>query len=152
MVFVICCVAKESCSVPIKDWFGYSLVVDLTLDNLYDEFCNGKFDDDPIEYDNRCALSYVKVGASKSISSLTKVSPCSSVTDVEKSLGPFVMFVISSDRPAPVLHTAGTNAFSVLMTNTRTKSRSLPPQFSEQRHPQKSKLKKDILQWWKTRV
>ena len=146
MVFVVCCLAKEGCSLPIKDWFGCTLAVDLTLDKLYDEFCNGKFDDDPIEYDNRSTLSYVKVGASKSISSLTKVSPCSSVIDVEKSLGSFVMFVVPSDRP--VLHAAGvTNAFSVLMKNARTKSRSLPPQFSEQRHPQKSKLKNDILQW-----
>ena len=120
---------------------------DVTVDKLYNDFCNGKFDDDPIEYDNRHALSsYVKVGASKSISSLTKVSPCSSVIDVGKSLGPFVMSVVPSNRP--VLHAAGvTNAFSVLMKNARTKSRSLPPQFSEQRHPQNSKLKNDILQW-----
>ena len=61
--------------------------------------------------------------------------------DAEKSLGQFVMFVVPSDRP--VLHAAGvTNAFSVLMKNARTKSRSLPPQFSEQRHPQMSQVEK----------
>jgi hypothetical protein len=68
--------------------------VDITLSDLYREFCNGKFDDDPVEDDNRCVLSYVKVGENKSVNGLTNVSLCSCVFDVGKNLGLFVVFVI----------------------------------------------------------
>ena len=151
MVFVVCCVVKEGCSTPIKDWFGCTLAVDITLSDLYGEFCNGKYDDDPVEDDDRCAFSYVKVGANKSVNGLTKVSSCSSVTDVVKNLGSFVMFVIPAMNEQSVPNDySKTNAFSVLMLNARAKSLSLPPRFSEQRHPQKSKLKNDILKWLET--
>ena len=160
MVFLICCAAKEGSSVPVKDWFGCTPAVDITLLELYCEFCNGMYDGDPIDDDMRCAFSCVKVGASKSIKDLTKVSSSSSVTDVEKNLGSFVMFPI----PAEVHHrghgdtdsdddgSAKPSVFSVLMANAnaRSKSLSLPPAFPEQRHPQKSKLKNAILKWLET--
>ena len=100
MVFLICCAAKEGSSVPVKDWFGCTPAVDITLLELYCEFCNGRYDGDPIEDDIRCAVSCVKVGTSKSIKDLTKVSSSSPVTDVVKTLGSFVMFLI----PAEVHH------------------------------------------------
>ena len=124
--------------------------MDIILSDLYREFCNGKFDDDPIEDDVRCSFSCVKVGSNKVIKDFTKVSSSSSVIDVVKNLGSFVMFVIP---PAEKQHAHNaranvTNAFSVLMENAHAKSISLPPQFSEQRHPQKSK--NDILKWLET--
>jgi hypothetical protein len=94
----------------------------------------------------------VKVGSNKVLKDFTKVSSSSSVIDMVKNLGSFVMFVIP---PAEKQHAHNaranvTNAFSVLMENAHAKSISLPPQFSEQRHPQKSKLKNDILKWLET--
>ena len=155
MVFVVCCLVREGSSTPIKDWFGCTLEVDIILSDLYREFCNGKFDDDPIEDDVRCSFSCVKVGSNKVIKDFTNVSSSSSVIDVVKNLGSFVMFVIP---PAEKQHAHNAranvtnvfNVFSVLMENAHAKSISLPPQFSEQRHLQKSKLKNDILKWLET--
>ena len=49
MAFVICCVTKEGSSTPIKDWFGCRVDSDVSLSTFYHEFCNGKFDDQPVE-------------------------------------------------------------------------------------------------------
>ena len=90
MTFVICCVMKEGSGTPIKDWFGCRIDVDVTLSTLYHEFCDGKFDDQPVEDAQWHAFATVKIGSSRSCTKdFTKVSSSSFVTDMTKTLGPF---------------------------------------------------------------
>ena len=155
MAFVICCVTKEGSSTPIKDWFGCKVDSDVLLSTFYHEFCNGKFHDQPVEDAQRRAFATVKVGSSNSSTNdFIRVSSNSSVTDVTKTLGSFVMFVLPAEieerrhgEGSKSANMSRPNLFNVLMQNARDSSTSLPPLFPEGRHPQKAKLLNAIIKW-----
>ena len=60
MPFVVCYVwemSREGSSTLIKDWFGCSPKDDsVTLANFYDDFANGKFDNEPVPDQERTAV------------------------------------------------------------------------------------------------
>ena len=103
----------------------------------------------------RRAFATVKVGSSNSSTNdFIRVSSNSSVTDVTKTLGSFVMFVLPAEieerrhgESSESANMSRPNLFNVLMQNARDSSTSLPPLFPEGRHPQKAKLLNAIIKW-----
>uniref|UniRef100_UPI00358E6566 uncharacterized protein n=1 Tax=Myxine glutinosa TaxID=7769 RepID=UPI00358E6566 len=153
MPIVIASIAREGSSKTVKDWFACNIELDVTISDFYAEFSDGKYDGDgdrePLPDDTRG--TFVKVFAGPSKTDMTKVSPACKVSDVTKTLGSFLKFVLAADTATDhrMEPDSRPTVFSVLMNAARDDAfcTCLPPIFPLTQLPQKNKLKNDILQW-----
>ena len=151
MPFIVLTIVRDGSSKPIKDWFGCSIEVNVTLSEVYDEFFAGKFDGESLNDEGMSSFSSVFVGTNKV--EMTKVSPTVRLADAVGSLGSFIKFVLAPNvddedtdlepdpRPRPK------NAFVLLMEGSKNRNTTLPPEFTDARNTSKVRLKNDLRSW-----
>ena len=72
MPFIVATIIMEGRSRPVNEWFGVSVENSyVTLSEFYDEFSDGKFDNEPVPDERRC--SFIKVFAGKSFILLVEI-------------------------------------------------------------------------------
>lgn len=152
MTLIIASIAREGSAILVKEWFACNLEVDVSISDFYAEFTAGKYDVcEPLPDISRGTFVKAFVGSSKNHTDMTKVSPSCMISDLTKTLGSFVKFVLAADKE-PDGSSDRPSAVSVLMNAARTDAARtcLPPEFSITEKPQKNKLKNDILKWLST--
>ena len=137
----------------LKPWYACSVAENATLSDVYNEFSSGILDQGmPLaeKYQTVCATASI----GRTPQQLTRISCSVQVAEAVSSLGMYIEFNIAATcdneglqrQSAVQPETSAVNAFTILMSASKTKS-SVPAKYDITQPNAKLKLKNDMIDW-----